>query len=132
MMWFSHKFNGSGYKLGVCIQNGWIVWVNGPFPTGDFPDLDIFRLFLKEEQSINEYVEVNEGIQGGMKFRTHIDYNYRVEWKFMKGKIHARYETVNRNHKEFMILNDIFRNNRCYYLFAPSCKTSNVPSGILG
>ena len=38
--WYSHKFRGPGlrYEIGVCIKTGWIVWVNGPFPAGAWPD----------------------------------------------------------------------------------------------
>ena len=43
--WFSHKFKGPGlrYEIGLCIQTGWIVWVNGPYPPGEWPDLRIAR-----------------------------------------------------------------------------------------
>jgi hypothetical protein len=42
--WWSHKFNGPGvrYKIASCINTGDIVWLNGPFPCGKFPDLNIF------------------------------------------------------------------------------------------
>lgn len=42
--WFSHNFNGPSvrYEIAVCIQTGWIVWINGPFPCGT-PDLCIAR-----------------------------------------------------------------------------------------
>ena len=48
-LWYSHKFNGPGvrYEVGICIQTGWIVWVHGPFPAGDFPDIKIL-LFRAE------------------------------------------------------------------------------------
>ena len=38
--WYSHKFKGPGlhYKIGVCIKTRWLVWVNGPFPAGAWPD----------------------------------------------------------------------------------------------
>ena len=43
-VWYSHKFDGPAlrYELGVCIQTGWICWLAGPFPAGDFPDQEIF------------------------------------------------------------------------------------------
>ena len=43
--WYSHKFKGPGvrYEIGLNIQNGWIVWVNGPYPCGEWPDLRIAR-----------------------------------------------------------------------------------------
>jgi len=38
--WYSHKFHGPGvrYKIGAGVQTGWIVWVNGPFPCGEWSD----------------------------------------------------------------------------------------------
>ena len=62
-IWFSHKFNAAAlrYEVGVCIQTGWIVWTAGPFPAGDFPDLEIFRLYLKDLLGTNERVETYEG-----------------------------------------------------------------------
>ncbi len=41
--WFSHKFKGPGlcYEVGVCIQTGWIVWINGPYAPGDWSNLAI-------------------------------------------------------------------------------------------
>ena len=41
--WHSQKFNGPGlrYEVGVCIQTGDIVWINGPYPPGEWNDLQI-------------------------------------------------------------------------------------------
>ena len=46
--WFPHKLNGPGvrYEIGTCIQTGWIVWANGPFPCGEWSDLAIVRSSL--------------------------------------------------------------------------------------
>ena len=43
--WFSHKFRGPGlkYEIAVCIQTGDIVWANGPFKCGKWPDVKILR-----------------------------------------------------------------------------------------
>jgi hypothetical protein len=34
--WYTKKFNGPGvrYEVGIAIQTGYIVWVNGPFKPG--------------------------------------------------------------------------------------------------
>ena len=44
-MWYSHKFNGAGlrYEVAVGLCDEGIVWVNGPFPCGSWPDLRIAR-----------------------------------------------------------------------------------------
>lgn len=41
---FSHKFKSSGvrYEIGMCIQTGHIVWINGPFRCG-LPDIEVAR-----------------------------------------------------------------------------------------
>lgn len=43
--WYSHKFNGPGlrYEIGICIRIGNIVWANGGYPCGGWPDIKIFR-----------------------------------------------------------------------------------------
>ena len=42
--WMSFKFKGPGlrYEVGVSIESGDIVWINGPFMPGMFNDLQIF------------------------------------------------------------------------------------------
>ena len=41
---YSHKFAKAGlrYEVGVCIQTGLIVWINGPFAAGKYNDITIF------------------------------------------------------------------------------------------
>ena len=41
-------------KIAVCIKTQQIVWVNGPFPTGDWSDLNIAQL------GINHYLDDKE------------------------------------------------------------------------
>ena len=36
------------YEFGICIQTGWIVWVNGPYPAGEWSDLAIARSSLMQ------------------------------------------------------------------------------------
>ena len=40
---YSHKFAKAGlhYEVGVCIQTGLIVWINGPFVAGKYNDITI-------------------------------------------------------------------------------------------
>lgn len=46
--WHLHKLNGLGLRceIGMHMQTGWIVWVNGPFPCGEWSDLAISRFSL--------------------------------------------------------------------------------------
>ena len=75
--WYSHKFKGAGlcYEVGICIQTGDIVWFNGPFPCGEWPDLKIFRSKLKGKLPPGELVEADQGYHGKpTKVRTPNDY----------------------------------------------------------
>eukprot|EP00804_Cyclotella_cryptica_P027219 CCRYP_020392-RA/>CCRYP_020392-RA protein AED:0.22 eAED:0.22 QI:0/-1/0/1/-1/1/1/0/118 len=63
--YLSHKFNSNGlkYELGVCIQTGNIVWINGPFRAG-FHDIDICRQALIGALDEDEVAEADGGYQG--------------------------------------------------------------------
>ena len=43
--WYSHKFKGAGlaYEIATAVTTGHIIWVNGPFPAGKWPDNKIFK-----------------------------------------------------------------------------------------
>ena len=36
------KFKNSGlcYEFAFCIKTGWLVWIHGPFPCGNWPDIN--------------------------------------------------------------------------------------------
>ena len=113
-VWFSRKFNGPGvrYELGICIQTGSIVWKNGPYPAGEFNDLEIFQLFLKQELGDFERVEADEGYRGDDSTRTPNDYEGVQVFRYMKGQVRARHEAINRKFKEFKILGNRWRGDR--------------------
>ena len=112
--WYSHKYKAAGvrYEIGICIGSGDIVWVNGPFPCGKWPDLKIFRENgLKDALEPGEMVEADNGYRGEPKhIRIKDDYHSKMERK-EKERIRARHETVNRRFKQFKILHDVFRHN---------------------
>ena len=64
-MWYSHKFEGPGvhYEVGICLQAGGIVWWNGAFPCGGYPDLNIVRQWLIHE--LDDYIEEVVLVDGG-------------------------------------------------------------------
>ena len=59
--WKSHKFGGAGlrYEIGISIEYGDIVWWNGPFPCGAFPDIKIFKQSLKHMMNYGEKAEAD-------------------------------------------------------------------------
>ena len=113
-VWYSHKFQGPAlrYEFGVCIQTGWLCWIAGPFPAGDFPDMEIFTLGLMHELQEGEKVEVDEGYTGDIPIRPKSDFGGKDEWKYMKGKARARHECINRMFKQWGILGQKFRHSR--------------------
>jgi hypothetical protein len=63
----SHKYAGKptlGYELGINILKGNLVWVEGPYPAGAWPDLKIFLNTLAGHLLPVEHVEANNGYVG--------------------------------------------------------------------
>jgi len=54
--WHTQKLKHAGLwcEVGICIQTGWIVWINGPYAPGDWPDLAISRDGLNEALAADE------------------------------------------------------------------------------
>jgi hypothetical protein len=111
--WFSHKFKAAGlrYEIAICIKTGYIVWVNGPFPCGSFPDIKIFRSALKYKLRAGEKVEADNGYRGEP---LHVSLPGDIESELHKKAevaARARHETVNKRFKQFKCLKDVFRHD---------------------
>jgi DDE superfamily endonuclease len=108
--WYSHKFQGPGvrYEVGICIQTGWIVWVNGPFPCGAWSDLRIARAGLQSKLQVGEMYVADRGYQDGFIYgdTPSREHNTLEE---MKRKARARHETINGRLKMFHVLSNEFR-----------------------
>jgi hypothetical protein len=109
--WFSHKFNGPGvhYEIAVCIQTGWIVWINGPFPCGT-PDLCIARSALIFELDDNEKYLADGGYKDGNQFSVTPTGNHTGIDR-MKSLARARHECINSLFKKYGILERRFRHH---------------------
>eukprot|EP00559_Dactyliosolen_fragilissimus_P004548 CAMPEP_0184857772 /NCGR_PEP_ID=MMETSP0580-20130426/2924_1 /TAXON_ID=1118495 /ORGANISM="Dactyliosolen fragilissimus" /LENGTH=188 /DNA_ID=CAMNT_0027353561 /DNA_START=237 /DNA_END=803 /DNA_ORIENTATION=+ len=61
--WYSYKFKGAGvrYEIAVSIKAGHIVWINGPYPCGSYPDTRIFKLGIMHYLDPGERVEADAG-----------------------------------------------------------------------
>ena len=110
--WFSHKFRSSGvrYEVAVCIATGEIVWVNGPFPCGQWPDVRIFSTWLKHQLLPGECVEVDRGYRGHNCAWMPDNWLTRSEQK-AKANARARHEAVNSRLKNFKCLSRAFRHD---------------------
>jgi len=88
--WFSHKFEGPGlrYDVAVSIKGGKVVWINGPFPAGKWPDISIFREALIHMLDVGEKAIADKGYRG--------EDEHIVIPEGSSGRgVRARHETVN-------------------------------------
>jgi hypothetical protein len=63
----SHKYAGKStlcYELGVDILMGNLVWIQGLYPTGAWPDIKIFTSYLAHLLEPYERVKANDGYRG--------------------------------------------------------------------
>lgn len=104
--WYSQKLNCSGlrYEVGISINRGYIVWVNGPYLCGEFTDVDIFRAELKTKLFDGEQVLADKGYT-----------DYRCSLKLPTRTLsesalyRSRHETCNARFKNFFSLSTAFR-----------------------
>lgn len=105
--WYSHKFRSAGlrYEVGLCIRTGKIVWFNGGFPCGTYPDLKV---------AYECYIHIIENGE-----LTMADKGYKNDKYFLLPKEHcqrhklimSRHETVNKRLRQFKILDNKFRHS---------------------
>ena len=113
--WFSYKENHAGlrYELGICIQTGWIVWTNGPYAPGHWPDLSISRDSLCDALDHGELFLADGTYSDGHGWCITPTYNDPpTPDDRMKGKARAYHEGVNGLLKKFHVLGDCFRHHR--------------------
>ena len=112
--WYSSKFKGPGlrYEVGISILHGDIIWINGPFACGQWPDIKIFlKGGLKDNLAEGERVEADDGYISAdpqyIKSRSGI---FHPELgQNTRNTLRARQETVNKRMKQFGALSGIFR-----------------------
>ncbi|CAB9517840.1 unknown protein [Seminavis robusta] len=98
------KFNGPGlrYEIAVCIQTGWIVWINGPFPCGEWVDIAISLSSLVHMFEGDERAVADKGYRGYPQYFDcpwrHLDNQQQTSRKALA---RARHECVNRRLKEW-------------------------------
>jgi hypothetical protein len=126
---WSFKFRSSGlrYEIAVCILTGDIVWINGPFPCGDWPDIVIFREQLKHFLDPNERVEADDGYVGedphAVKVPSSTVHQHDAQQLAMRQRVRSRHETVNNRIKQFKVVAETFRHDLrlhgdCFYACA--------------
>lgn len=122
--WFSHKFKGSGlrYEVGLSIFSGELIWIYGPFPCGQYPDLSIFRMRMKQLLLPGERTVADNGYR---------DPACAIPEQFSGDSTHkrirARHEIVNWRLKKFFVLShkfrhDLSRHSACFHAIAELAK----------
>lgn len=111
--WYSHKFCGPGlrYEIAIAINTGDIVWFNGPFPAGSFPDIKIFRNKLKLQLGPGEKIIADRGYRGDIKVCTP-DHANSIEHGKVMNQARARHEATNHRLKTWKSLKQVFRHGR--------------------
>ena len=111
---YSHKFVKAGlcYEVGLCIQTGLIVWINGPFAVGKYNNITIFRSKMIYELLDWEMVEADQCYVGQpnkicMKYELGVSEN-QFEAK-ARARARARGEMINGRFKNFCRLMDRYR-----------------------
>lgn len=113
----SHKFKESGvrYEIAVCIITGEIVWVMGPLPCGDWPDVEVFRFAIKHMLGPFERVEADDGFIGEDPEKAKVpasmvhDQDDRV--LRVRSIVRRRHETVNKRIKQFRSVKNVFEHD---------------------
>jgi hypothetical protein len=117
----SHKFDGPGlrYEIAVCILTGWIVWVMGPFPCGDWPDVSIFRFALKHMLEENERVEADDGYLGEDPLHAKVPksmvHGHDEKMLVVRTHVRQRHETANKRIKQFACVATKFRHDISFH-----------------
>jgi hypothetical protein len=111
---FSYKFKkpALSYEVALCIQTGWIVWINGPFP-GTSHDITIFRSSLLSYLDENERVEADDGYVGESPryVKCPKSFTNPLETRKMQQDVRSRQETINARLKDWGCLSQRFRHN---------------------
>lgn len=110
----SHKFkkrSGLRYELCLCILTGDIVWLNGPYECGMWPDISVFRDSLKSHLEPNERVEADDGYVGEHPECVKCPQGFANEeqTEFMQQRVRNRQESINNRLKFWGILRQLYR-----------------------
>ena len=110
--WGESSFLRKFYTEGAA--GGSLFRLNGPFPCGEYPDINIFRLGLKHYLDEDERVEADLGYIGENPQTCKTPgalYSHDAAYVKMKKRVASRHETVNCRLKLFKCLVEAFRQN---------------------
>ncbi len=113
----SHKYAGKSalrYELGIDIRGGDLVWIQGPYSAGKWPDIKIFNAILANFLERYERVEADDGYCGHPnKVKCPVNDITPAEKLAVQARVRARHETINGRLKNWGILSQVFRHDIC-------------------
>ena len=113
--WGSHKYAGKSavrYELGIDIFKGNLVWVQGPYPAGAWPDIKIFMDCLAGHLLPGERVEADNGYVGHPdKIKCPNNPGNPKRNLGMQAATRSRHETFNGRLKNWGILERTYRHD---------------------
>jgi hypothetical protein len=112
----SFKFKGKcglRYEIGVDILAGNIVWIEGPYAAGKYPDVEIFRRGLAQWLDEFERVEADEGYIGEapLKVKCPGCPSNPTDHQSLQKRVQGRHESVNGRFKNWEILKVMYRHD---------------------
>lgn len=112
---FKFRHNGLRYEIGINIRTGDIVWIMGPWPCGDWPDVECLRSDLKHHLEEDERLETDDGYIGEDPCITLCPAGVRAmesdSWHKKRGEVRSRGETANHRLKTYKVLGGKFRHD---------------------
>ena len=92
----SHKLGGKpgvNYEISLNINQSKVLWVSGPFPPGQFNDLQVFCQGLKDKIPVGKQAIADDGYKGEAEYiSTKNKFDPREIAKF-KEQVQAQHET---------------------------------------
>ena len=111
--WHSQKVNHAGLRceVGVCVQTGYVVWINGPCAPGHWPDVNIARDFLHQALDPDELCLADGTCRDGHGW-CETPTGENNDDQCMKEVARCRHEVINGWFKKFGCLSQCFRHHR--------------------
>lgn len=108
--WFSHKFKGAGlrYETVISLKEGKVIWCNGPYPCGSFPDIKIFNSKLQHYLLSSEKLIADDGYTGDCFIKKG---GLSDDGENFHRLVRARHETFHKRLRHFNILKQKYRHN---------------------
>lgn len=111
--YYSHKYKKLAfrYEVALCILTGDIVWINGPYEAGRWPDISIFRNSLWSFLEPGERVGADDGYVGDHPtyVKCPAGFANSKEAEYMQRRVLNRQETVNKRFKQWGCLKQVWR-----------------------